>query len=104
MSGFTIVALLLCSGCTLGSTDVSQQLREIKDQTYGGGGKDKDKKDNKDKDKDKEKDKEKEKLKNMQQWMAAKPRLAADQSVFYVYKGVKCFNFCKEKNVLVTGG
>lgn len=31
-------------------------------------------------------------------------RLEADQTVFRVYKGVKTFDFCKEKNVIVTGG
>lgn len=31
-------------------------------------------------------------------------RLDADQTVFRVYKGVKTFDFCKEKNVIVTGG
>ena len=31
-------------------------------------------------------------------------RLDMDQTVFRVYKGVKTFDFCKEKNVLVTGG
>ena len=33
-----------------------------------------------------------------------RPRLDADQTVFRVYKGVKTFDFCKEKNVIVTGG
>ena len=31
-------------------------------------------------------------------------RLDTDQTVFRVYKGVKTFDFCKEKNVIVTGG
>ena len=31
-------------------------------------------------------------------------RLGSDQTVFRVYKGVKTFDFCKEKNVIVTGG
>jgi hypothetical protein len=31
-------------------------------------------------------------------------RLATDQTVFRVYKGVKTFDFCKEKNLIVTGG
>ena len=37
---------------------------------------------------------------------AAQPRrrLDTDQTVFKVYKGVKTFDFCKEKNVIVTGG
>jgi WD40 repeat protein len=28
----------------------------------------------------------------------------SDQSVFQIYKGVKCFDFCKDRNVIVTGG
>ena len=35
---------------------------------------------------------------------SAKPRSDADQSVFCVYKGVKCFDFSKSLNVLATGG
>ena len=31
-------------------------------------------------------------------------RMDSDQTVFKVYKGVKAFDFCKEKNVIVTGG
>ncbi|XP_032235242.2 WD repeat-containing protein on Y chromosome isoform X2 [Nematostella vectensis] len=31
-------------------------------------------------------------------------RLDSDQTVFRVYKGVKTFDFCKEKNLIVTGG
>ena len=31
-------------------------------------------------------------------------RMNSDQTVFKVYKGVKAFDFCKEKNVIVTGG
>lgn len=34
----------------------------------------------------------------------ARVRLDADQKVFYVYKGVKCFDFSKDKNIIVTGG
>lgn len=34
----------------------------------------------------------------------ARVRLEADQKVFYVYKGVKCFDFSKDKNIIVTGG
>ena len=33
-----------------------------------------------------------------------KQRLETDQSVFKVYKGVKCFDFSKDKNIIVTGG
>lgn len=38
------------------------------------------------------------------QWSVAKTRLEADQSVFKVYKGVKCFDFSKKKNIIITGG
>ena len=31
-------------------------------------------------------------------------RLSADQTVFYVYKGVKTFTYSKSYNILVTGG
>ncbi len=34
----------------------------------------------------------------------ARARLDADQSVFRIYKGVKCFDFSKKKNVIITGG
>jgi len=27
-----------------------------------------------------------------------------DQSVFRIYKGIKCFDFCKSQNVIATGG
>lgn len=36
--------------------------------------------------------------------MQPEKRLDTDQTVFRVYKGVKTFDFCKEKNVIVTGG
>jgi len=34
------------------------------------------------------------------------PRTRADmdQSVFRIYKGIKCFDFCKSQNVIATGG
>ena len=35
---------------------------------------------------------------------AAKERLPADKLEFRVYKGVKTFDFDKDKNILVTGG
>lgn len=31
-------------------------------------------------------------------------RFQCDESVFKVYKGVKTFDYCKENNILVTGG
>ena len=36
--------------------------------------------------------------------MQPRRRLESDQTVFRIYKGVKTFDFCKEKNVIVTGG
>ncbi len=69
-------------GCTLGSTDVGQQLKEIKDVPGSEG-----------------------KVKKLAAgWNQSRPRLEADQSVFKVYKGVKCFDFAKNKNIIVTGG
>ncbi len=36
--------------------------------------------------------------------MQPRRRMDSDQTVFKVYKGVKTFDFCKEKNIIVTGG
>jgi len=36
--------------------------------------------------------------------MALRRRLPSDETVFKIYKGVKAFDFCKIKNILVTGG
>ena len=33
-----------------------------------------------------------------------KRRLECDETVFRIYKGVRTFDFCKEKNVIATGG
>ena len=33
-----------------------------------------------------------------------KRRLECDETVFKVYKGVRTFDFCKEKNIVATGG
>jgi hypothetical protein len=70
-------------GATTGSTHVEQQLKEIKDPSSQS---------------------EKVKQKPNLNWMQPKVRLEADQSVFKVYKGVKCFDFSKDKNIIVTGG
>ena len=37
-------------------------------------------------------------------WMLPKTRLEQDQTVFNIYKGVKCFDFSKSKNIIATGG
>lgn len=88
----------LSVGCTTGSTHVEQQLKEIKDS-----GKDnKEVKDNRDPNimsTNQEK-----KQTNKYTYGLMKNRLEADQSVFRVYKGVKCFDFSKDKNIIVTGG
>lgn len=67
----------------MGSTDVNQQMKEIKDPNSSF---------------------DKLKMKNPALWMQAKHRLDVDEVVFKVYKGVKCFHFCKKSNVLATGG
>lgn len=74
-------------GSPLGSTHVEQQLKEIKETQ--------------------ERSRLKQQLQQQQQqltWVIPKSRLDADQSVFRIYKGVKCFDFSKSKNVIVTGG
>lgn len=37
-------------------------------------------------------------------WTHSRRRLDIDQTTFRVYKGVKCFAFSKQKNLLITGG
>lgn len=45
------------------------------------------------------------KLKITQQnYAVARQRLATDQTVFRIHKGVKSFDYSKEKNMIVTGG
>lgn len=44
------------------------------------------------------------KAKVKQMLTVPKTRQSSDQSVFQIYKGVKCFDFCKDRNVIVTGG
>ncbi|KAJ8297801.1 hypothetical protein KUTeg_024332 [Tegillarca granosa] len=78
-SNHTDTALVI--GCTRGSTRVDQQLKEIKESME-----------------------EKSKNRSYTGTTAIRTRLDADQSVFRVYKGVKCFSFSKDKNIIVTGG
>ena len=85
-------------GCTTGSTHVEQQLKEIKDQQIK---ESKEQKENKDPLQDRNQDKSKTYKYTYGQ---LKQRLETDQSVFKVYKGVKCFDFSKDKNIIVTGG
>ena len=85
-------------GCTTGSTHVEQQLKELKD-----GGKDnKEPKDNRDT--NNITSNQEKKQTNKYTYGLMKNRLETDQSVFRVYKGVKCFDFSKDKNIIVTGG
>ena len=74
--------LPIFAGCTIGSTHVEQQLKELRD--LGGG--------------------ERSRPKQFYAYNNTKTRLEADQAVFKVYKGVKCFDFSKDKNIIVTGG
>ncbi|KAJ8028511.1 WD repeat-containing protein on Y chromosome [Holothuria leucospilota] len=39
-----------------------------------------------------------------QNYAVAKKRLDADQTVFRIHKGVKTFDYSKEKNMIITGG
>ena len=71
------------TGCTTGSTHVEQQLKELKGAEHAT---------------------ERARQKAALQWSVAKTRLEADQSVFKIYKGVKCFDFSKKKNIIITGG
>lgn len=74
--------MMCCKGCTVGSTLVDQQLKEINMPTSIGS-----------------------RQKHLSaSWSSSKTRSDADQSVFRIYKGVKCFDFCKSLNVLATGG
>lgn len=69
-------------GCTVGSTHVEQQLKELRDLGCA----------------------EKARSKTYYAYNNTKTRLEADQAVFKVYKGVKCFDFSKDKNIIITGG
>ena len=64
---------------------MEQQLKEIKDTGPGG-------------------NPDKSKSRAGLNWAAPRTRLPVDQHVFKVYKGVKCFDFCKTMMVLITGG
>ncbi|KAL5011758.1 hypothetical protein ScPMuIL_010309 [Solemya velum] len=71
----------LVIGCTKGSTHVEQQLKELKEPQG-----------------------DKIKQKAFFAYSNTRTRQDADQSIFKVYKGVKCFDFSKSKNIIVTGG
>ncbi|PIK33316.1 putative WD repeat-containing protein on Y chromosome [Apostichopus japonicus] len=76
----------LVIGCTVGSTHVETQLKEIREMTF-------------------QPEVAERKLKITQQnYAVARQRLATDQTVFRIHKGVKSFDYSKEKNMIVTGG
>ncbi|XP_075190056.1 cilia- and flagella-associated protein 337-like [Anomaloglossus baeobatrachus] len=68
----------LVIGCTIGTTNVEQQMKDIKDHVKGRRG----------------------------AFTPGQPqrRARGDQTVFRVYKGVKTFAFCKKNSLVVTGG
>ncbi|XFF83283.1 hypothetical protein AB1E18_009502 [Capra hircus] len=71
----------LVLGCTLGTTNVEQKMKEIKDVG------------------------ENVKARKDQAFLGLPQRRAeCDQTVFCIHKGVKAFTFCKGKNLLLTGG
>ena len=79
-----MLSVIMLAGCTVGSTLVDQQLKEIQEIISAPLGS---------------------RQKHAQaSWAVPKVRTEADQSVFRVYKGVKCFDFSKSVNVLATGG
>ncbi|XP_073439273.1 cilia- and flagella-associated protein 337-like [Dendrobates tinctorius] len=68
----------LVIGCTVGTTNVEQQMKDIKDHVKGRRGA-----------------------------LTPGPpqrRARGDQTVFRIYKGVKTFAFCKKNSLVVTGG
>ena len=70
---------------------MEQQLKEIQDTKIHGN-------------RDLNGPQQQDKLKAQVNFFQTRSRLDADQSVFRVYKGVKCFDFSKNKNIIVTGG
>ena len=74
--------MVFVTGSVTGSTHVEQQLKELSDAAQL----------------------EKTHARQMYGCGVAKWRMAADQVVFKVYKGVRCFDFSKTNNIIVTGG
>ncbi|XP_072269461.1 cilia- and flagella-associated protein 337-like [Pyxicephalus adspersus] len=71
----------LVIGCTIGTTNVEQQMKDIKDHLRD--------------------------VKGRRAPLTSGPpqkRAAGDQTVFRVYKGVKTFAFCKKNSLVITGG
>ncbi|KAM6960527.1 cilia- and flagella-associated protein 337 [Aplochiton taeniatus] len=73
-------ASALVIGCVLPSTNIEQQMREIKEVSRDG------------------------KTKRAPPNLAPQARASCDQTVFSIHKGVKTFDICKKQNLLVTGG
>ncbi|XP_066286244.1 cilia- and flagella-associated protein 337-like isoform X2 [Branchiostoma lanceolatum] len=72
----------LVIGCVSGSTHVEQQLKEISHDKSTAS---------------------KSRMPNLT-YSQTRKRLDTDETVFKIYKGVKTFDFSKEKNLIVTGG
>ncbi|XP_060707433.1 WD repeat-containing protein on Y chromosome-like [Hemiscyllium ocellatum] len=70
----------LVIGCVIGTKSIQQRMKEIQDEVY-----------NKDR--------------HPQTGVTVlQRRQSCDEAIFLISKGAKTFDFCKEKNVLVTGG
>ncbi|XP_041461483.1 WD repeat-containing protein on Y chromosome-like isoform X2 [Lytechinus variegatus] len=76
----------LVIGCTIGSTHVESKLKDGKEHLPRPTTADK-----------------RAKLSQMH-YSHAKKRLDNDETIFKIHKGVKTFDFCKEKNLIATGG
>ncbi|XP_027733400.1 WD repeat-containing protein 49-like [Vombatus ursinus] len=78
----SLLILVPSLGCTTGTTNVEQKMKEIRDVKKDG------------------------KVRKWQQASLGLPqrRAECDQTVFRVHKGVKVFSFCKRNNLLLTGG
>ncbi|XP_032879328.1 uncharacterized protein LOC116974718 [Amblyraja radiata] len=73
-------ATALVIGCTTGTTNLERQMKEMRECWKEG------------------------KTTKCHGPCVPQKRLECDQSVFCVHKGVKTFDLCKKKNLLVTGG
>lgn len=77
---FLVFLVLPFPGCMLPLTDAELQLNEIKEACYEG------------------------RIKKLQVSWTPQVRASCDQTVFAIYKGVKTFDLCQKRSVLVTGG
>uniref|UniRef100_A0A8C5QCJ1 EF-hand domain-containing protein n=1 Tax=Leptobrachium leishanense TaxID=445787 RepID=A0A8C5QCJ1_9ANUR len=71
----------LVIGCTVGTTNVEQQMKDLKEHA-----------------------KDVKSRRAQLAFGAAQRRSSGDQTVFRVYKGVKTFALCKKNSLIVTGG